>query len=360
MYLFMSKQPICTIQGKPFQTPPGFHINTDLLPYLKMKQKFKEPALPKEARLRLQWMDYYRKTSNVALTCRHFGIPRKTFYYWSKRHNPYYLWSLVDRSRAPINRRKPEISYLQESRIIQLRKKYLRYSKFKLAVIYQRIYGESISSWKIQRIIQKKRLYYLPVKTAKIQRKRLSANTKKRITELKKEQRAGFLMCCDAVVIYWNSLKRYIFTGLDFYSKIAFARMYSTKSSKNAQDFFQRLHLLTQGKIENLQTDNGSEFQGFFEKAVQELPQKIQRYFSRPRTPKDNPANETFNGTLQREFIQLGNFTPDVVLFNRKLTEWLIEYNFHRPHQSLGYQTPIDFHFQHHKVLPMYPSSAGS
>ncbi|MBI4209435.1 MAG: transposase, partial [Deltaproteobacteria bacterium] len=41
-------------------------------------------------------------------------------------------------------------------------------------------------------------------------------------------------------------------------------------------------------------------------------------------------------------------------------TEWLIEYNFHRPHQALGYQTPIAFHYQHHKVLPMYPSSTVS
>ncbi|PJA11066.1 hypothetical protein COX67_01680, partial [Candidatus Falkowbacteria bacterium CG_4_10_14_0_2_um_filter_36_22] len=37
---------------------------------------------------------------------------------------------------------------------------------------------------------------------------------------------------------------------------------------------------------------------------------------------------------------------------NHNLTEWLIEYNFKRPHQSLNYQTPLKFS----KVLPMYSS----
>ncbi len=145
---------------------------------------------------------------------------------------------------------------------------------------------------------------------------------------------------------------------IDHYSKIAFAHMYSTKSSKSAEDFLRRLLYLYQYKVENLQTDNGSEFQGYFEQTIQSLPQKIQRYFSRPHTPKDNPVNETFNGTLQKEFIDLGNFTPDVKLFNQRLTKWLIEYNFNRPHQSLDYKTPIEFHFKHHKVLPTSPSSA--
>ncbi len=81
--------------------------------------------------------------------------------------------------------------------------------------------------------------------------------------------------------------------------------MYSTKSSKNAQDFLKRLYYVYHGKIENLQTDNGSEFQGYFEKTIQQFPKKIQRYFSRPRTPKDNSVNENFNGTLQREFVNL-------------------------------------------------------
>jgi len=49
----------------------------------------------------------------------------------------------------------------------------------------------------------------------------------------------------------------------------------------------------------------------------------------------------------------------DPVVFNHNLTEWLIEYNFRRPHQALGYLPPINFTFKYHKVLPMYPSSTG-
>jgi putative transposase len=36
--------------------------------------------LSPEAKRRLAWFDHYRKSKNVAKTCRHFGISRKTFY----------------------------------------------------------------------------------------------------------------------------------------------------------------------------------------------------------------------------------------------------------------------------------------
>ena len=340
--------------------PYGFHLNEDLVPLAEMRDLIKRNDLSKSAKLRLSWMDFYGRTNNVSLTCRHFGISRKTFYAWFKRYNPYCLKSLEEKSKRPLKTRTPLISWAQEQRIIALRKKYLRYSKFKLAVIYQRTYDERISSWQIQRTIQKYHLYWQPAKIRRTQAKRLRATRKKKITELKKEPKQGFLICLDTIVIYWNNLKRYIFTAIDGYSKISFARMYSSKSSKNARDFFQRINYLYQAKIENIQTDNGSEFRGLFETTVNQLCPKVQRYFSRPHTPKDNPVIENFNGVLQKEFIQLGNFTPNVNLFNKNLTEWLIEYNFNRPHQTLNYQTPIEFHFQHQKVLPMCPSSAFS
>jgi transposase-like protein len=81
-------------------------------------------------------MDYYQKTKNVSLTCRHFGISRQLFYYWLKRYNPYNLSSLEDRDRAPKKKRQREIIPQQERNIFELRKKYLRYGKEKLALIY--------------------------------------------------------------------------------------------------------------------------------------------------------------------------------------------------------------------------------
>ncbi|NTU67236.1 MAG: transposase, partial [Candidatus Moranbacteria bacterium] len=39
------------------------------------------------------------------------------------------------------------------------------------------------------------------------------------------------------------------------------------------------------------------------------------------------------------------------------LTEWLIEYNFNRPHQALDYLTPIEFTQKYSRVSKMYSSN---
>lgn len=332
----------------------GFHIVNDLVPlYHMINYLNKYQGLSKTAKHRLKWFDYYKKCGNVSLTCRYFGITRKTFYKWQNFYDPKNLWTLETRSRAPIRKRQRQITSEQEMRIVNLRKRRIKYSKIKIAKIYQREYGETISSWKVQKVIEKyPKLYHNPAKTAKITRKRLNAVKKKRITELQKKPRAGFLLCLDAIVIYWNGVKRYIFTAIDRYTKVAFARMYKQASSYNAADFLNRLLYLTEGHIKNIQTDPPNRRAKYFEQACQR--HKLTRYYNRPRTPKDNPVNERFNKTVEDEFINLGNFTPDIPVFNRSLTDWLIEYNFYRPHQTLNYETPIKMT----DVSPMYSSSA--
>lgn len=316
------------------------------------------PKLSPAAKRRLAWMDYYRRCHNASKTCRYFGIARKTFHHWKKRYQPFHLESLEEQSRRPKRTRNWEVSRLQEARVKELRKKHIRYGKEKLKVIYGQTYGQKISSWKVQRIIEKHQLYYSPAKAEKLRKKRKASEPKRRITELKKEPRQGFLIQADTIVLHWSGFKRYILTGIDHYSKIAFARMYPSKHSKHAADFLRRLHYLFDAKIQNVQTDNGSEFAKHFRQACVDL--KLNQYFSRVKTPQDNAFDERFNRTLQEEFIALGNRNTDLESFNRKLTEWLVEYNFNRPHQSLGYETPIKFHYNYHKVLPMYPSSTAT
>jgi len=341
-----------------YPLPPGFHIIYDLVPFFRIADHLQRNKLSPSAKKRLKWMDYHWKTKNVSKTSRHFDISRKTFYYWLKRYDPNNLSTLEERNRAPLQKRQREITSLQEERIISLRKRYLRESKFNIAIYYQREYGEKISSWKVQKVIEKYHLYYNPQKTAKTRRKRQRAWKKKRITELKKQKRSGFLIQIDTIVIWRNGIKRYIMTAIDVFSKIAFARFYKTPSSYNAADFLLRLNYLFQDKIENVQTDNGSEFAKYFEKACQYLG--IEHYFSRTRTPKDLACLENFNRTLQEQHIQVDGFTPEILLANQRLTEWLIHNDLEKPHPCLNYLTPFEFHQKYHKVLPMYPSRTGT
>ncbi len=313
------------------------------------------PELSKSARRRLKWLAHYHASRNAAKTCRYFGIAPKTFYKWVKRYNPDNLSSLEEHSRRPKTTRDWQVTREEERRIQALRVRYIRYGKMKLRVIYRQTYNEPISSWKIQRVIQKHRLYYNPKRNLLTQAKKHRYQSIKRITELTKEPRSGFLLALDTIVLNIYGYRRYILTGVDVYGKIAFARMYPGHGSVYAADFLRRLYYLLDGKIENIQTDNGSEFARYFRLAAEQL--SLVHYRSRPRTPKDNCFDERFNRTLQDEFISLGHLTSDCAIFNKELTEWLIEYNFHRPHQSLQYATPISFHNQYQKVLPMYPSS---
>jgi IS30 family transposase len=188
-------------------------------------------------------------------------------------------------------------------------------------------------------------LYYNPIKVAKISKKRKRSGKKKRITELKKilkyKRKAGYIICMDTIVIHLNGLKRYIFTTVDKYGKMAYTGMYKSKSTINSKDFLYRLNYLMDDKIKKVGHDNKTKFEKYFKIGCKEL--KINQYYSRVKTPKDNATNERFNRTLKEEFMGLGNFSTDPFIFNSDLTEWLIEYNFYSPPQALGYKTPVDY-----------------
>jgi transposase InsO family protein len=346
------------------QHTPNLFFSHDVVIQTTRRDRLRRQAtmigLSRAAKLRLEWILHYEATGRQAtFTARHFGIARKTFYHWHQRFDDRQLRSLEDHSRRPVHRRQRTYTALQYERVILLRKAHLRYGKMKLWVLYRQQYPQdtTISTWKIQCIVQRSGLYYHPKRQQRINRKRVRSVKRKQITMLQRKPVRGFLLCLDTIVRYHQSQKRYIVTAIDKYSKLAYARMYASHSSRATQDFLYRLHYLLDGKIQNIQTDNGSEFKKHFDATLAHW--NIPHYHSRIKTPKDNPDNERFNRTLEEEFIQLGNMTTDLTEFNRRLTDWLIEYNAKRPHQTLGYSTPLNFHYKYHKVLPMYPSSTG-
>jgi transposase InsO family protein len=95
---------------------------------------------------------------------------------------------------------------------------------------------------------------------------------------------------------------------------------------------------------------------------------RIARYFSRVKTPKDNPEIERFNETLAYEWLYNFNLSLDPEELNPRLTEWLIPTsrdNFNRPHQCLAYLAPVEYIEKElakirSPVLPMWSASTRS
>lgn len=309
--------------------------------YDRWRKTVKVLKLSKEARLRLEWIIFYQTKGErkTALVCRHFGIGRSTFYKWLNKFNEANLRTLETSSRRPNNLRFREAVPEKDLRVITLRKQYPYFGKKKLVVLYKQQYQEEITDWCVQRVIKEYRLYFK--KKKKHYTARQSSVVKKKISECERKPVTGFLIHLDTIVLHLCGVKRYIVTGLDEHSKIAYARMYTSHGSKSAKDFFQRLYHLLEEKVKHVHTDNGSEFHKHFDKALQHLD--LTHWWSRPSTPKDNASNERFNRTLKEEFLSWGNFHPDITIFNRKLTEWLVEYNTIRPHETLNYLTPLQF-----------------
>ena len=319
-------------------------------------------TLSSKAALKLEWIIFYHTVGkeNAKKTADHFGISRKTFHKWLKRFDEKNLLILEEESRAPDKTRQRDISSLQRYRIRTIRKRHMRWGKMKLQKIYFKTYGEYVSSWKFQKVIEEEHLYFDKVAHKKQQRRRKQAqkHEKRRITDFVKENKINHLWHVDTIVFTLSSGGyRYLLTGIDEVSKLAYARLHTTHSSKQATDFLKRLHYLTEGEMINLHHDNGSEFEKDFKKACQEL--SLPQWYSRPHTPKDNPVLERFNRTIQEEFVEMIDIgLEDVKEFNLRLTDWLIEYNNVRPHEALDYLTPLEYidTYLSNRVLPMSSS----
>lgn len=327
----------------------------NLANYWKISSKAKE---------KLEWMIFYHTLGrkNAKFTADYFGISRKTFWKWKLRFNPKVIQSLEEKSKAPKTKRSWTVTSVEESRIIKLRNEHIKYGKAKLKVLYTQEFKEKISTWKIERVIRKNNLYPDPKDHKRKLKllKRRKTKPKIRIHQIKDIGPNITIWHTDSIVIWWYGQKRTIFTAIEDTTKLAFARVYETHSSRSAKDFLQRLTFLTNGKLKIIHSDNGGEFRGEFEKEC--LALGILQVYSRVRTPKDNPSLERFNWTIQDEWLSLSEAgLDDLQEANIDLTNWLIGYNFKRPHQTLDYKTPIQYALMcKPEVLPMTPARTTS
>lgn len=327
--------------------------------WLRLRGVAETIKLSQKARERLEWIIFYNTYGkyNAKTTANYFGISRKTLHKYLKRFDEGNLKSLEEHSKAPIKRRSWTVTRKEQARIRDIRNfSKCKWGKRKIVKRYFDLYGDKISTNKVQKVINKLNLYAdTKEHILRLKRKR-RRKRKLLITNFVKKPFLGYLWHTDTVIIYWYGVRKVVFTAIEETTKIAFARVYKNSLSISGKDFLERLMYLSNGEVQNIHHDNGSEFEKEFEKACKEL--NITQVYSRVRTPKDDPALERFNRTVQDEWLSVSDVgLDDIQEANLDLTNWLITYNNLRPHESLDYQTPLAYAQQNFKVSPMWSSS---
>jgi putative transposase len=302
--------------------------------------------LSREARKRLAWFDYYFSHGKpVALTCRHFGISRQAFYRWKRRYDPRDLSTLEDRSHRPHRRRQPTWTREQAERVCHLRERYPRWGKDKLAVLLRR-QGWPVSVSMVGRILTslRQRGVLTEPRVFRVKRRRGTAN---RPWALRKPrdyavEEPGDLVQLDTMDLRPAPgvvLKQ--FTARDTISRWDVIEVHGRATSTAARLFLDTLQRRLPFPLRALQVDGGGEFAAVFEQAC--LERGIRLFVLPPRSPKLNGRVERANRTHTEEFYEITPFALPIAHLNRELQAWEQTYNTVRPHQALGYLTPLEF-----------------
>lgn len=268
------------------------------------------------------------------MTARHFGLTRETVTIWRDRLVKEGPRGLEERSHRPHRLRQQTTSWDIAFEVVKLRKQYPAWSKYKIQVLLPAHLRTSAST--IGRIFKRKGLIN---KKISIKRRKAAKNPRKRFPHGFKVSCPGDMVQMDTkYIMIIGGKKFYQFTAIDVLGKKRILRVYPSLSSRNGAHFLQQCINGFDFKIKNIQTDNGSEFFGEFDKLCKKL--NIPHYFIYPRHPKQNTYVETSHGADEKEFYQQGNVSSVLEVMQKRIIEWQDIWNKIRPHESLDYLTP--------------------
>lgn len=291
-----------------------------------------------EAKRRLKILDWHmRHSKNISLTARHFGLERKTVRRWRDHFRQAGMTGLNNKSCRPKRVRQPTTSPDVLVRTVQLRKQY-GWSKHKLTPMLNKE-GYDVSVSTVGRIIKRRGLV-----NPKISHKRYKA-----AMPPKHKHPKGLKIACPGDLVQMDTKylvvtggrKMYQFTAIDVLTKLRVLYVHPSQSSRNGAAFLTQCLLQFPFAVKAIQTDNGGEFLGSFQKLC-EL-KKLPQFFIHPRQPQENSYVERSHGTDEREFYQRGNLCQSLPSMRRRIKRWEKIYNEIRPHASLNMLTPKEY-----------------
>lgn len=133
------------------------------------------------------------------------------------------------------------------------------------------------------------------------------------------------LVQADSVHIRIDGKKRYLINGVDVKGRVAFSYEYERLNSTKAADFFERLIKESPFEIKRIETDNGSEIDGYANEYLKKHNLKHIRNY--PRSPKSNAFIERFNRTIKEQFVYRNeDCIENCDIANERLKNWLLWY----------------------------------
>ena len=130
------------------------------------------------------------------------------------------------------------------------------------------------------------------------------------------------------------------FAARDMVSRWDVLEIHRRASAATAESFLDSLQERMPFPVRAIQVDGGSEFEAKFERECER--RRIRLFVLPPRSPKLNGHVERAHCTHQGAFYEVADLSWTVSELRPQLLAWERVYNTVRPHQALGYRTPLE------------------
>lgn len=318
--------------------------------------------LSSAAKTRLRWLYilYYEQQGNVSRAANRAGISRqwlseiKTIF----EHNNRDSRSLEPQSKAPHNTSKRKrISEDIEDKILKVRDKY-GWGKEKISAFLKTEYGIKVHHNTVNKYLHlHKRIDpKLSLKNIKAFQDKKQRDSEKTIFKVKfrppgkiKDYAPGALVEKDMKYVLKlgkNGILKddfwYQHGAIDSFTRIRMTGLTLSPNGQEASEVYNEIEKRFPFKVACINTDNGSENEKEFSEKLQ--GKNIFHFYSNAGTPTDNPRIERSFLSDDLEFYKRGGLCHDFQQQKKSLRERDDIWNWQRPHQALGYLSPMRFY----------------
>lgn len=324
------------------------------------------------AKKHLAWLYllYHEHDGSISRAARKIGISRQWLSYLKNVFERYKRdpRSLEPRSRAPLNRKKRK-RIPKEIELLIIKERDAPpgcWGKEKIKRIMKREHGIDVGSSTVNRYLRKHgkvdpKISEKNSNAWKNKKLRDCDQAKKPLLQVKhrppkeiKDYRPGALIEKDMKYIikqgqFINTEKIgvrenfwYQHTEIDSFTRIRAIELVEDSTSATATQAHERAVIRFPFSVACENTDNGSENNGSFADALQ--TNNVFHFYSKVGTPTDNPRVERSHLTDDVEFYNRGNMHIALKKQQEANLKWEWTYNYKRPHQALGYLTPMEFY----------------